>query len=154
MGVGGGSGLGTQFCWDLVTRGLLVFQEEEPGTCQPVLCSPPPPWAAVLQLASLPSQSGQRLAEASEARPLLSTLCPVLGRGCSVSRTRSSALEPFVLSIKGQSPWGGGGPKPVEEGPVGPSCAQVRVRAWPVQGMSREEDGPGGWGLPLVIDKL
>lgn len=151
MGVGGGSRLGTQFCWDLVTRGLLVFQEEEPGTCQPCCVPHPPPRAPVLQLASLPSQSGQRLAEASEAQPLLSTLCPVLGGGCSVSRTRSSALEPFVLSIKGRSPWGGGGSKPVEEGPVGPSCAEVRLRARLVQGVSREEGGPGAGGSHLSL---
>lgn len=95
------------------------------------LCSVPPPHAPVLQPASLPLQSGQRLAEASDAQPLLSTLCPALGGGCSVSRTRGSALEPFVLSIKGLSPWGRGGSKPVEE----------------VQEVGREARGPVAGGL-------
>lgn len=38
----GGSGLGTQFCWDPVAWGLQVFQDEGPGTRQPVLCTTPP----------------------------------------------------------------------------------------------------------------
>ena len=94
----------TEALRDRSTRGVWARDPVLLGPCDtgspgvrgvgqaPVSPRPHPRGACVLQPASLPSQSGQRLAEASEAQPLLST--PLSCPGRREQRQQDQRLSP------------------------------------------------------------